>query len=192
MTTNPPADFRDRLLAAQQTTPALRDEYRQELDALLNHTLTARTRLLTWAGIIAALGFVPIAVRSLLRHSEDAQVLVVLPTFIVVALLLAGWLVQVLRRGGFARRASYAVTEALGGIGLSAVVIVPMLAGLKAPGDPASSFGVLWSIVALIVGFAWATGNRIAAANLETREHLLRIESRLADVAEKLEAARRQ
>ena len=36
----------------------------------------------------------------------------------------------------------------------------------------------------MITAFAWATGNRIAAANLETREHLLRIESRLADLAE--------
>jgi len=181
-----PASFRDRLLDAQPTTPALREEYRKELDALLYHTLTPRTRLLTWAGIVVAIAFIALCVRTMLVHT-DVQSRITLPTFIVVAVGFAAWLGRVLSQGRFARRTSYAVIEYLGGLGLSVVLIVPMLAGLRAPGDPASSFAVLWGIVALIVGFAWATGNRIAAANLETREHLLRIESRIADLAERVQ-----
>ena len=42
----------------------------------------------------------------------------------------------------------------------------------------------------LIVGFAWGTGNRISAARLDTREQLLRLESRLADLSDRLEVAR--
>ncbi|MGB7160931.1 MAG: hypothetical protein WBD40_22910 [Tepidisphaeraceae bacterium] len=183
---NPPAEFRDRLLGAQQTTPALREEYRRELDALLNHTLTPGTRLLTWGGIVAAIAFIGLCVRALLVHGADPQVRVIQPTFIVAALGFAGWLVLILRHGGFARKTSYQVVEWVGGLALAAIVAVPMLAGLDSPDDPASSFAMLWSIVALIIAFAWGTGNRIAAANLETREHLLRIESRLADLAERL------
>ena len=182
--TNPTTDFRERLLAAQQTTPALREEYRRELDALLNHTLTPATRLLTWGGIVVTLAFAAVCVRALVKYGADPQVRVVQPALILTALGFAGWFVQVIRHGGFARKASYQVFEWVGGLALAAIVAVPMLAGLKSPGDPASSFAVLWSIVALITAFAWATGNRIAAANLETREHLLRIESRLADLAE--------
>src|SRR5688572_5865473 len=124
--TNPTADFRDRLLAAQQTTPALREEYRRELDALLNHTLTPRTRLYTWGGIVIAIAFIALCLRSLLRYAPDPQVRIVLPTFILVALGLAGWFVHVLRRGGFARKMSYVVIEALGGLALSVILIVPM------------------------------------------------------------------
>ena len=184
MTTNPTPDFRDRLLAAQPTTPALREEYRRELDTLLNHTLTPRTRLLAWGGIVGAIAFIGLCVRALLVYGGDPQVRVIQPAFILTALGFAGWFVLILRRGGFARKTSYQVMEWVGGLALAAIVAAPMLAGLDKPGDPASSFAMLWSIVALIVAFAWGTGNRIAAANLETREHLLRIESRLADLAE--------
>ena len=182
--TTPPADFRDRLLAAQETTPALRDEYRRELDALLNHTLTPRTRLFVWGGIALAIAFIGMCVRALLVYGADPQVRITQPAFIVTALGFAGWFVLILRRGGFARKTSYQVQEWVGGLALAAVVAVPMFTGLDSPDDPASSFALLWSIIALIVAFAWGTGNRIAAANLETREHLLRIESRLADLAE--------
>jgi hypothetical protein len=185
MTTNPTPDFRDRLLAAQPTTPALRDEYRRELDALLNHTLTPATRLLTWGGIVAGLVFVGLCVRALLVYGADPQVRVIQPAFIVTALGFVAWFVLILRRGGFARKTSYQVVEWVGGLALSAIIAVPMFTGLDKPSDPASSFAMLWSIVALITAFAWATGNRIAAANLETREHLLRIESRLADLADR-------
>jgi hypothetical protein len=189
MTTNQPADFRDRLLAAQPTTPALRDEYSRELDALLSHRLTARTRLFTWGAITVAIAFIALCVRALVVYAADPQVRIIHPTFIVVAVGFVAWFVHILRRGGFARKTSYVVVEALGSIALAVIVAVPLLSGLKAPGDPASSFAILWAIVALIVGFAWGTGNRIAAANLETREHLLRIESRLADLAERLDAS---
>ena len=182
--TNPPTEFRDRLLATQETTPALRDEYRRELDTLLNHTLTPRTRLLTWGGIVVALAFIPLCIRALLVYGADPQVRIIQPTFIVTALGFAAWLVLILRRGGFARKTSYQVVEWVGGLALAAIVAAPMFAGLNAPDDPASSFALLWSIIALIVAFAWGTGNRIAAANLDMREHLLRIESRLADLAE--------
>ena len=150
----------------------------------MNHTLTPRTRLLTWGGIVLALAFIPLCIRALLVYGADPQVRVIQPTFIVTALGFAAWLVIILRRGGFARKTSYQVVEWVGGLALSAIIAVPMFTGLDKPGDPASSFAMLWSIVALITAFAWATGNRIAAANLETREHLLRIESRLADLAE--------
>jgi len=40
--------FRDQLLGAQQTTSSLRDEYRRELDAIVNQKLTPRKRLESW------------------------------------------------------------------------------------------------------------------------------------------------
>jgi len=69
---------------------------------------------------------------------------------------------------------------------LAALVLVTMLGGMATPSDPASTFAATWGLMLLIVGFAWGTGNRISAATLETREHVLRLESRLADLSERL------
>ena len=65
-------------------------------------------------------------------------------------------------------------------------VAVTLLRGIQDPSNPASTFSAVLAVLLVTVGFAWGTGNRIAAATLETREHLLRLESRLVDLAERL------
>jgi hypothetical protein len=186
-----PTDFRDRLLHAQPMTRGLRDEYRKELDALLHHRLTPTTRRATWGGIAACLVFVGLCLRALvLYRGKDPQLWIVMPSFIAVSVALAGWLTQVLRRGGFARRTMWTVIEWLGGAFVSVVVIVNLLGGINKPSDPASTYAAVWALLLIIVAFAWATGNRIAALELRAREQLLRLESRLADLAERLPPAK--
>lgn len=185
MTTESPG-FRDRLLGAQAMTPALREEYRKELDRLLNYRLTPKSRLLTWAGLLGSLGFAGLCVRALVFYHPKPGARILQATFAAVFVMVAAWLGQVLRRGGFARRSSFVVIEWLGGIFVGAYVAVALLQGMRAPADPASTLWAVWAVLLVMVGFAWGTGNRIAAATLETREHLLRVESRLADLAERL------
>ena len=80
-----PNDFRDRLLNAQQMTPALREEYRNELDALLNHKLTSRSRALVWGGIIVAIAIAALLVRGLILHHEKSGVKLIFPAYLAVA-----------------------------------------------------------------------------------------------------------
>ena len=181
-----PADFRERLLDAQQTTPALREEYRRQLHALLHHTLTPRGRLLTWAGLVASVVAAALCVRSLVIHHAKPDVKVLLPSYAAIFFLTAAWLGRVLWKGGFARRTSYAVVEWLGSIFVGVYVTVTLLRGMQHPSDPSSAYWAIWALMLMTVGFAWGTGNRIAAATLETREHLLRLESRVADLAERI------
>ncbi len=47
---------------------------------------------------------------------------------------------------GFARKTRYVVVDALGGLAISVIVVIPMLTGLETPADPASSFAVLWAL----------------------------------------------
>jgi hypothetical protein len=180
-TENP--EFRDRLLDAQQTSPALREEYRRELDALLHHRLTPQSRLLTRAGVLAALAAAALCARALVIYPQEW---IVNGTFTAVCLMVALWLGRVLWQGGFARRASFAVIEGLGGTAAGAFLLVTLFRGISAPSDPASTFGAVMAVLMVMTGFAWGTGNRIAAAKLETREHLLRIESRLAELSERV------
>jgi hypothetical protein len=180
------SDFRDRLLASQPITPALREEFHKELDSILNHRLTPRTRLATWGGLAGSLAFTGLCVRSLLSPKANAGSMIVAGAVAAASLMMALWLVRVLRQGGFARRTSFAVVEWIGSIVVAGVVLVTMLGGMATPSDPASTFAAIWGLMLLIVGFAWGTGNRISAATLETREHFLRLESRIADLGERL------
>ncbi|WP_410961326.1 hypothetical protein, partial [Salmonella sp. SAL4457] len=62
-----------------------------------------------------------------------------------------------------------------------------LLSGLRAPHDPASTFGAVYALTFLVVCVGGAIQSRIDAALLKTREGQLRIETRLADLAERLE-----
>jgi peptidoglycan/LPS O-acetylase OafA/YrhL len=187
MSENEPAGFRDRLLEAQPMTAALRDEYRKELDDLLNHRLTPRTRFLAVGGLLVSLGFAAACVVSfVVHHAKPGAMKFILPAYAAIFLVTAGWIAGVIRRGGFARRASFAVVERLGGIMVGLYVSVILLTSLRSPSAPESTYSMVWAVMFMMVGFAWGTGNRIAASTLETREHLLRLESKLADVAERV------
>ena len=181
----PTGEFRERLLDAQRTTPALREEYRRELDKLLHVQLTPQSRWLTVGGIVVSLGFAIACIASLIVHHAKPGVWFLLPAYSAIFLLAALALILALRRGGFARRSAFTVVEQLGGAMVGIYVTVALFRGMRAPADPVSIYWTVWAVLFAMVGFAWGTGNRIAAATLETREHLLRIESRLADLAER-------
>jgi hypothetical protein len=61
-----------------------------------------------------------------------------------------------------------------------------LLKGMHAPADPASTFGVLLVFTFAAVCTSWSIANRIAAAELSAREQALRLECRLADLAQRL------
>ena len=91
--------FRDKLLDAQQTTPALREEYRKELDALINHRLTAGTRAATWGGLIVAGVFAVLLVRALVLQHETPGVKLIMPAYVFVALGTMAWFGRVIWQG---------------------------------------------------------------------------------------------
>jgi hypothetical protein len=80
----------------------------------------------------------------------------------------------------------WTLVEWLGGVFVAVVVAVNLLGGINKPSDPASTYSAVWALFLMIAGFAWATGNRMAASELRAKEHMLRLESRLADLAERL------
>ena len=191
MTTNQPADFRDRLLAAQPTTPALRDEYRRELDALLNHRLTSPQRLLSWllAGVWAAMAAA--CVWSAVHHWGSAKAspdfFINLVAYCAVFVLLTAGSVRNALVGWHSWRAFFRVPGMFFLVS-SVTLLLALLRGLRAPDDPSSTFSVLFVLFFFLVCSGWVLQARIDAALLTTREHLVRIESRLANLAERLDA----
>jgi hypothetical protein len=177
-------DFRERLIGAQEMTPALREEFRRELDAVLYQRMTPRKRIETWMWIVAMLVLGGWCAYGLFKH-HDPVTRIILPAFILFAIAHIIWLARALRRGGFAWRSNFKLLELWTGIA-GIVLTVALFRGLRNPADPASTFGLLFTFIFYVCCAGMSLQNQIKSLGLSNREHLLRIESRLADLAERL------
>jgi hypothetical protein len=175
-------DLRQRLLDVQELTPELRDACHKELAAMMEHALTSRTRLFLFALLLALLGFVSIGLRALLFYSPGPLVYGVWTVFTGLCAVSALWVGGALWRGRFLWSSYYPVADVFT-VAAALITVLTLTLGLRAPSDPASTFGVLYGLVLLVLCSAWSLQNRIAAAELATRERLLRIECRLAAAA---------
>jgi hypothetical protein len=177
--------FRQQLFEAEKMTPALRDAYRTELDAILYDTLTPRKRLpgilLLLILLVGAVG----EVWTMVVHPGDARFYVSATTMLVVFAFGAAWIARDLWRGNSVRKSSYKFADMFyGAAGI--LTVVQLMHGMFAPADPRSTFGVFFMFVFLFVCSGWSLMNRIASAELSLREEMLRIECRMADLVERL------
>jgi len=178
-------DFRAQLLDAQPITPALREDFRQELDALVHQRLTPRKRVETWLWLIGAVAFAGWCMYGLVRHGRDVGTAIILPTFITLAIVHVIWLSRALRRGSFAWRSNFKLME-LWTLAAGVVLTVALFRGLRNPSDPASTFGVVFTFVFYVCCAGQSLFNRIKEASWAHREHMLRLESRIADLMDRL------
>jgi peptidoglycan/LPS O-acetylase OafA/YrhL len=187
---NNPAKFREELFEAEVTTPALRDGYRSELDAMLHERLTPRKRVpgtvLFVLLVLGALG----EVWTMIVHPGDARFYVSATTMLAAFAFGAAWIARDLWRGKSARKSSYKFADLFYGAA-GVLTVAQLMHGMFAPGDPKSTFGAFFMFVFLFVCSGWSLINRISSSELSLREELLRIECRLADLAERLPAKER-
>lgn len=179
-------DLRKRLLDAQEMTPALRDACHKELAAMLEHNLTPRTRRSLFALLLLMLTFTAVGVRALLYYYPGPLIYGVWTMFTIAC---AGGAILVGRsiwRGRFHWSSYFPVADAFT-VAATAITVLTLGLGLSAPSDPTSVFGALYAFALLAICIAWSLHNRIAAAELAAREHMLRIECRLADMAGRLQ-----
>lgn len=182
---NEPTEFRDRLLDAQPMTPGLREEYRKQLDGLLTHKLSPLARLVNGALPFLWIGFAVALVWSAIAHPPTPSRWINLGIYFAVFVWLAFGNARNAWKGEHTWRSYFRVAGAFyGAAGIT--VVLTLLQGLKAPHDPASTFSAIYALVFLIVCLGWALQNRIDAALLTTRENMLRIESRLVDLSDRL------
>lgn len=91
-----------------------------------------------------------------------------------------------LQKRRHSRRSVFSIASLLTGTAGS-ITVVALILGLRAPSDPKSLFGAFYVFVFYFACAIWAVESRIASAELSAREQSLRIECRLADLAERLQ-----
>jgi hypothetical protein len=174
-----------RLFESEKMSPVLKASYQDELDHMLEPQLTARKALPGFA----LLGILVVGIAAIVRNLLvfEAKPLVIVSW--VVLGIASAWAVYLILRDLFRRRHSptsaFSISQAFFCAG-GAMTVAALLAGMSDPSNPASTFNAMFGFVFFFTCAEWVTNNRIAAAELAAREQMLRIEYRLADLAERL------
>jgi hypothetical protein len=182
---NEPTDFRQKLFGAQDISPNFRAAYQREVDSMLRPTLTARQAI---PGIFLLILLIPatvLIVRNMILHHVGP---VMLAGWIILASVFAYssfLIVRDLLRGTHSRESASSIAGALY-LGAGVLTVVALMSGMRAPADPKSTFGAFYVFVFYFACAIWSLENRIGRAELAAREQMLRLECRLADLAEKL------
>ena len=183
--TNEPKNLRERLFESQEVTPSLRAAYDKERDAILHEPSNRKNRLLASVLLLIMLAIVVGEVRVLIVHKGDFSFYVGAVTMLIVCAAASVWLIRDLRKAQVAKKSAHQFSEMLyGAAGI--LTVASLIHGLGDSGNPKSTFDALYVFVFLFVCAVWSLGNRITASEMAMKEQMLRLECRLADLAERL------
>ncbi len=176
--------FVQRLFESQEISPALRASYQAEIDNLQSPRLTWRTAL---PGTLL-LGILLVGIAAIVRNLFVVEAR---PHVIASWRVMGGtsiWVAYLISRDLVRRKHSTTAVSSISQAFFCAsalMTVASLLAGAGDPTNPASTFHTMFVFVFYFTCAAWVTNNRIAAAELAAREQMLRIECRLADLAER-------
>jgi hypothetical protein len=179
--------FIERLFESEKLNPALKASYQAEMNNMLEQKVTARSASPGVALLVILLVCIGGIVRNLFVYEAAPLVLVSWLVMGIAFAWVACLIVRDLVRRRHSTRSEFSIAQALYFAG-GAITVATLLAGLSEPANPASTFNALFVFVFYFACSAWATNNRIAAAELAAREQMLRVEYRLADLAERVKA----
>ena len=181
--------FRERLLDAEQVTPALKERYHKELQAMFERKLSGMRRWVWLGSAIMGLGFAILF----------GTLAIVLPAefpwwgrlgFAAGALFGVGFGLlglKVFRRGSLDLKFD---SWAYSGMAWGLPVMVVTVAMVCAPDDVVGLRMILSGLVFLVMGAVFLIRYVIEQSELKTRENLLEIEYRLAELTDRMKPER--
>jgi Kef-type K+ transport system membrane component KefB len=176
----------ERLFESEKLNPVLKASYQDELSSMLEPKLTRRKAMPGIVLLVVLVACTIAIVRNMVVY--DPEPLILLAWGVLVAAF--SWVSYLIVRDLKRRKHSPKATMSIGHIlmtSAAAITVITLLIGLNAPDDPSSTFNAFFMFVWYFACFSLALENRIAAAELAAREQMLRIEYRLADLAERLQ-----
>jgi len=177
--------FRDRLLDSESLSPESRAAFEREITTIVRPKLTRGGR---WYYAAFLIGLMCVAVNSVVLaivFRNNAAVAVVNLLVGVSCLVAAVPVFLVLRRGAENFAIQQAFGKALPGVALAATCGLLVYAGYEIDSAPLlwPAFGLLFFLMTSFINLY----NRTIAAERTMREHLLRLEYRVVELAERLE-----
>jgi hypothetical protein len=178
-------DFRDQLLKSEHVTPSLKERHEEEIRAMIEKQLT-RPANIAWglsglAGMVLAVGFGILAI-ALPREAPWYARL----GFVGGALFGIGWAYlgfKIFRRGFIDLKVDAGIYAGLSW-GLPVFLVTMFM--VWAPDNITGLRMILSGLVFLVMGAMFLLRNIIEQSELKTREKLLEIEYRLAELTEAL------
>jgi hypothetical protein len=180
-------EFIERLTKAEDISPALRASYQAELETMLEPKITKRQALPGIAMVAAMVVSAGLIVRNMFIYDEKPLVYFSWAT-LAIAFSVAAWLIgRDLWRGKRSAKSAFSIGHVLT-FAAGTMTAATLLIGLFAPDKPESMFNAFFIFVFYFACSEMTLHTRIAATELAAREQMLRIECRLADLAERLQA----
>jgi uncharacterized membrane protein len=183
---HPPDEFRQQLLDLQSISPTLRESYQRELDTMLHPRASARSRSLGMVLLVLLTACAVLILRAAFVYHVGGALLgsylVLITAFVWAGVLLVREMPHRTQSHRSASSISRILTLAAG-----IVTVIALIMGLGHASEPKALYGVFYVFVFYFACVAWSLDNRIKSAELSAREQSLRIECRLADLAERLQ-----
>ena len=181
--------FRERLLDAEQVTPALKERYHEELQAMFEKQLSGMRRWCWLGSAIMGLGFaVGFGTLAVVAPAEFPWWWRLV--FAVGALFGVGWGLlglKIFRRGSLDLKSD---AWAANGMAWAIPVLVVTVAMLSAPDNVVGLRMILSSLIFLVMGAVFLIRHVVEQSELKTREKLLEIEFRLAELTDRMKPER--
>ena len=176
-------DFRDRLLRSERVTPSLRERHEEEIRTMIEKQLT-RPASIVWglsglAGMVLAVGFGILAIALPREVPWYARL-----GFVGGALFGIGWAYlgfRIFRRGFIDLKVDAGIYAGLSW-GLPVFLVTVFM--VWAPDNITGLRMILSGLVFLVMGAMFLLRNFIDQSEMKTREKLLEIEYRLAELTE--------
>lgn len=170
-------NLRENLFSAEPISLDRQQRFREELAQIIEPTLPRSHRLYYTLSLVCVVIGMPGAVCGLLLDAEHRWIW---GLNLLVLVPMAGWLLYILRRGAEPLRAMQSMSKAFVGLSVFAAFLLIYL-GIQNP----SLDSVLWALLGMLIFLLTSSiniWNRVLTAERVTREHLLRVEYRIADL----------
>ena len=188
MSDRPAKEFRERLLEVDARNQAHRERYEKEVHAMLDKELTGIQKgpyiFSVVLGLSFAILFGTVSVMAPAGFPLLARLGFVAGSIFGLAVIVRS--VWILKRGSLNLKTHPTAKVGLAwGITIIMMTLFPLL-GVQQPDKPQSVFMVVSGLVFLVLAATFMISNRVDQAELKTREKLLEVEYRLAELTERL------
>jgi hypothetical protein len=182
---DPTCEFREKLLQAEQATPALKEKYSKEIQTMLEKKITGLGRFISLAAAISGLAFTVLFGALAIFSPVDFPLLARLG-FGAGALFGIGWFIlgiRIFSRGSLNLKTDTGIYAGLAW-GISLIIVITCM--VSAPDNLVGLRSILCGLVFLVMGAMFVIRHVVEISELKTREKLLEIEYRLAELTESL------